>query len=101
MYKSSYDGGLSKKDIKRIQEIVNEMHAASMREDLKDVKYVEGYIAGRKSVISDLKQIAEFIYSLAYDVENGDYDDIADEIADIRYYGDMLLELAQDIERGE
>lgn len=101
MYKSSYDGGLSKKDIKRIQEIVNNMHAATLKDDLKDTKFVEGYIRGRKSAAYDIADIADLIYTFADAVENGEYQSVEDIIADIRLHGDMLVELMQDIEQGE
>lgn len=101
MYKSSYDGGLSKKDIKRIQEIVNNLHAEAMKQDIKDTKFVEGYVRGRKSVTYDIADIADLIYTFADAVENGEYQNVEDIIADIRYHGDMLVELMQDIDSGE
>ena len=66
MYKSSYDGGLSKKDIKRIKEIVDNIHASYMKKELKDQKYVEGYIAGQMAI---LPFIAEIIEKVPYDSE--------------------------------
>lgn len=101
MYKNNNFGGLSKKDIKRIQEIVNNMYATAMKDDLKNEKYVEGYVRGRKSAAIEIADIADLIYTFADEVENGEYQNIEDIIADIRYHGDMLVELAQDIESGE
>lgn len=59
MYKNSNFNGLSKKDIKRIQEIVDNIHAASMKQDLKNEKYVEGYIAGQRALLPFLDEILE------------------------------------------
>lgn len=101
MYKNNNFDGLSRKDIKRIQEIVNNMHAASMMQDLKDTKFVEGYVRGRKSAAYDIADIADLIYTFADAVENGEYQSVDDIIADIRLHGDMLVELMQDIEQGE
>lgn len=104
MYKSSYDGGLSKKDIKRIKEIVDSIHAASMREDLKDAKYVEGFIAGRRSVTKEVGDIADYLYNFATDLSEAKeqtYPTDEDIITGIVFYADMLVELIQDIEQGE
>lgn len=104
MYKNNNFGGLSKKDIKRIQEIVDNIHARSMKEDLKDAKYVEGYINGRKSVIHDIEQIAEFLYNFATDLEEAKeqtYPTDEDVIAGVVFYADMLIELSNDLAQGE
>lgn len=66
MYKNNNFGGLSKKDIKRIQEIVDNIHAAAMKEDLKNEKYVEGYIAGQRSLLPFIEEIME---KVPYDSE--------------------------------
>lgn len=101
MYKSNSFDGLSRKDIKRIQEIVNNMHAEAMKQDIKDTKFVEGYVRGRKSAAYDIADIADLIYTFADAVENGEYQSVEDIIADIRLHGNMLVELMQDIEQGE
>ena len=59
MYKNNNFGGLSKKDIKRIQEIVDNIHMRAMKEDLKDAKYVEGYIAGQRALLPFLDEILD------------------------------------------
>ena len=97
MYKSSYDGGLSKKDIKRIKEIVNKINADFARKDLKDEKFVEGYIQGRKSVINEISDITEDLYQFAFDIE-----DTAPDIAYmIEQYADRFSEFIGDLEQGE
>lgn len=101
MYKNNNFDGLSKKDIKRIQEIVANMHAAAMKNDINNEKFVEGYVRGRKSAAYDIADIADLIYTFADAVENGEYQNVEDIIADIRLHGDMLVELMQDIEQGE
>lgn len=104
MYKNNNFDGLSKKDIKRIQEIVANIHAKSMREDLKDAKYVEGYMYGRRSVTKEIGDIADYLYNFATDLEEAKeqtYPTDEDVIAGIVFYADMLVELIQDIEQGE
>lgn len=101
MYKNNNFDGLSRKDIKRIQEIVANMHAANAMKNLQNEQFVEGYVRGRKSAAYDIADIADLIYTFADAVENGEYQSVEDIIADIRYHGDMLVELAQDIESGE
>ena len=97
MYKNNNFDGLSKKDIKRIQEIVADIHAKSMREDLKNAKYVEGYMFGRKSVAIEIADITDELYQFAIDIE-----DEAPDIAHmIEEYADRFNELQMRLDMGE